>query len=253
MTLRRFFAFFGQGSLYRPAKQYPALDHSVTEAKFRAPLCHGLCLISELNKYVCGFVVHLFEASCPSAIMWAVVAVIVNSVKRVMRGRPGPHISNEPAKIMPPTANGDSPSAVAMKQTVRVIGAPLQHVRPDHVFAGNAHSVRRSFASSAGGGGFLQTPARLYVSGLQSIATNRGYFAALAKAHPPCPVVSVGKPQYKKTLVVMPAPVNDLAHGYFLAEASQNERWQTHARMGFSGATLASNKNHTTTGVVRHV
>jgi hypothetical protein len=91
----------------------------------------------------------------------------------------------------------------------------------------------------------VETPARGCVPGSKTARPYDLFPSTLATATPVVAFsATVGKRYYTQTPKQLTRKV---FHGYFLAEASQNERWQTHARMGFSGSySLASNGDFTT-------
>ena len=245
--------FLSQGSLYRPAFFEAVLYHSVANAKLPAPLGHCLRLVSEFDKHVSGFVVHLLKASCPSAVIGAVIAVVVYAVNRVKEGWPSSHVFKKAAEVVPSLAHCYPTTTVAMEKPIQSVGATLQHVRPGGVFCRHAHFVRGFAASNSRGCGPLQASARFYVARLKGISTHCGYSPALAKARPAGAMIHVGKTKNIKPFVIVTPAVNNLSHGITSQVTSQNKSLADLCETGFSGISLASSAKYIETGDASHV
>ncbi len=78
----------------------------------------------------------------PAAVLLAVVAITVNSVKRVLVGWARPHVTIERLKaVFPFVAYRDTASTIAwVGPNVRVV-APIFHLVPDAVDRSSCHSV----------------------------------------------------------------------------------------------------------------
>lgn len=71
---------------------------------------------------------------CPSAIVWAVGTVVVDSIYRMLAGWLRPHVSKERIERMPPFADGNASAAVV--RVLAVVGIPttLLHAVPAFIF-----------------------------------------------------------------------------------------------------------------------
>jgi hypothetical protein len=88
----------------------------------------------------------------PSAILWRVVAVIVDTVNLVIAGRPSTHVGKETLKTIaralavdPPVADTNATSAVVGVPAPGWVAASAFHVGPHPLRRGVGHSVLHSF------------------------------------------------------------------------------------------------------------
>lgn len=97
----------------------------------------------DLNQAIIPSVALLFTPGCPAAIFRLVVAVVVNSVDRVLAGRPRPHVRVEALEgVQPSLANSDSaPSVLRESRPCRPQASGL-HVDPRSVFRALGSGVR---------------------------------------------------------------------------------------------------------------
>jgi hypothetical protein len=79
---------------------------------------------------VAAEVVVLFITGCPSAILRAIVSVVINAVDTVLRAWASPHVLKECLVGLPPFTDADSPCSVVLKHAVRWVGATRLHVPP---------------------------------------------------------------------------------------------------------------------------
>jgi hypothetical protein len=77
-------------------------------------------------------VIGLLFAGRPTAIFWAVWAIIINAIKRVS-GRPFAQIVHKIFKVVPPFANVNSTLSIAVKCRVARVVAPLFNCLPQNV------------------------------------------------------------------------------------------------------------------------
>lgn len=84
----------------------------------------------------------LFSVCCPSAILCAVVAIVINSVNGVFRRGWFSHVFQEVFKTVQPTAaDGDAASPVPLVGVIPWIAAPLLHLHPAEVCLCASHTV----------------------------------------------------------------------------------------------------------------
>lgn len=124
----------GQRSLNGPSMFKTIAQYSLAHTDLVCPIraAHG-CAIERQYAIVAAVASLLFRG-CPSAVGRLVVAVVVDSVKCMLRGWSRPHISEEVVKSQPSFANGDSSPTV----TVVIWGAGVltssKHTAPRLVF-----------------------------------------------------------------------------------------------------------------------
>jgi hypothetical protein len=82
----------------------------------------------------------LLFISCPSAIGWFVITVVVDSVD-AHSGWAVPHILEEVFKFSPPGANGYTSTPVVWIARTVGIGASLNHASPSDIFWGTVFAV----------------------------------------------------------------------------------------------------------------
>lgn len=77
-----------------------------------------------------AFVASLSGSRCPTAILWAIVSVIIDTLKRMLGAGPLSHISKEIVKGLPSRAHTNAPRAVIRVRAICRILAPRLHRRP---------------------------------------------------------------------------------------------------------------------------
>ena len=85
-------------------------------------------------------VVSLLSMSCPAAITWLVVTVVVDAVERQSLLRI-PHIGKEVFKVLPSRADHDSAATIAVVSGVAGARASINHVLPRPVGSAVRHGV----------------------------------------------------------------------------------------------------------------
>lgn len=168
---------------------------------------HGQRQASTSVCYVPCFplVIHLLKRRCPTAILWAVVAVIVDAVQRVRRAGSLPHVVQECVKrLLPSLADGNAAATVPKVHRSVFVIAPLHHSvvsavlwRVSAVLRMAVRSIRcaqkRLHASAA----FCQPATQLY-----------RLYEFLLPAHAPArPAVVASKPQYPPIADYLPSQV----------------------------------------------
>lgn len=128
----------------------------------------------------------LFSRSRPSAVLWAIVAVIVNAVYGVSSAGPFAEIGYEVLEASsPPLAHFDSTTTVSGEGCTIHIFASLNHTRPDRVFSGPRTSVGGSmFFGSCSCPLSLKAPATRNGSVNERTGGGDSFFSAIANARP---------------------------------------------------------------------
>jgi hypothetical protein len=81
----------------------------------------------------------LFAPGSPAAISRLIVAIIVDAIDGMLRGRLAPHIGNEIlVTIAPAITNCDAPATVVLKILVPLVVAAGPHVFPTAILSGRA-------------------------------------------------------------------------------------------------------------------
>jgi hypothetical protein len=106
------------------------------------PLCQGQPLAAELNESARPPVVVLFLLRCPAAVARFVIAVIVDAVKGVLRGRARTHVGQEVFKGRPPLTDFDTPASVVVEEFTGRFFAPPSDVLPATVLWGPSRPGR---------------------------------------------------------------------------------------------------------------
>lgn len=90
---------------------------------------------------ISSFIIYLHNHSRPSAILWFIVTVYINTIKRMLGTRPITHISPKIFKLAPPITHSDTtPSIIFIFRNFLVI-TPSKHCSPSLIFRSAAHSV----------------------------------------------------------------------------------------------------------------
>ena len=77
----------------------------------------------------------------PSTVAWLVIAVVVSTLKRVLRRWSVSHVRMKPHKVSPLWADGDAASSVSIIHLIGDIRASTDHGAPRPVFGRTAHAV----------------------------------------------------------------------------------------------------------------
>lgn len=118
------------------------MNHLSTNPHSSSPLLNHKRFSADGNEMGSSGVRGLLAFCCPSAILWAVVSVVVYSINGVAVAGPRSHISIKVLERVQPAFADDNPaSAVIGVALVTRIDAPSFHVRPRLVLTGFVHSV----------------------------------------------------------------------------------------------------------------
>jgi hypothetical protein len=100
------------------------------------------------NQPIHASVVYLLGPSGPSAILFAVWAIVINAINRMIVGRWFSHVSIEVLKrLSPSVANTNTATTVILKRTITWSIASVQHMNPRPMSFSMRHSVDSGFLS----------------------------------------------------------------------------------------------------------
>lgn len=148
-------------------------------------------------------ILSLFQLCSPSAIVRAIVTIIIDSVNRMFGARSFAHILNECKKRMPTVTNYNTPSAISMKTGVSCCVTTRHHSCPRGV-----QRVSRLSVFPIGKRLFLQTPTTLR----DILAQTRRRYNALITAialtpPPPLTVFDVSQCYNRPTIKSLPSQI----------------------------------------------
>lgn len=160
----------------------PISNCAIGDAAQQSKVNSTHCLSGNYKPMRSSRVSHLLAASCPHAVAWFVVAVVIFAFNGVFGGRLFPHISKEALERVPPSlAHDDSASAILRVRPVFLVVAPSLYVHPRDGLRRVALAMSRRHCSS----GFpAETSATERVPGFQGRAKHNNLFAAFAAAKP---------------------------------------------------------------------
>lgn len=108
------------------------LEDAIPEADDFSPLAHRLRVLAKRHFDGVLFVATLLLSIRPTAVFWAVIAIHVDAVNRVVKRRTISHVSVERfIAIEPSIANSNAPAAIPVVLLVHRIPAPVDHFCPD--------------------------------------------------------------------------------------------------------------------------
>lgn len=148
--------FGGESAFNVPSSIEPALQSAVLEAESLCPVSDAERFTVPGNKSGRSAVAALLGNRRPKAILRRIALVVVSPLYRLSE-RGITHISKELFKLMPPSTNSNSASAVMSIGRDSAILTPLNHAAPDIVNPGSAHPMSEESAPSFLA---LNTPAR---------------------------------------------------------------------------------------------
>lgn len=138
------------------------------------PLGQSFCFTVVSEELVSSCVSGLLFLCCPSTIFWAIISIVVNSVKRTPFG-PFPHVLKEIFKLKPSLANPYPSSSVAVEGFDMGITAPRNHRSPRSVKRSLTLAVNNCSPSLS-----EQAPTTASISGLKSCHRNPRNPSAIA-------------------------------------------------------------------------
>lgn len=137
---------------------------------------------------LCGhrLISDLFFLRCPTTIRGFVIAIVVNTINRVLRRWFTSHIGEKINKVFSPSvAYGNSPASISFISCCLWISAAMNYSYPCFIFRTRGMPRCISVASLVLFGLFwLKTPAAKSASSTQGIAANAGLIAAQTTTKP---------------------------------------------------------------------
>jgi len=145
-----------------------------------------MSLAVECNLNCLAAVSALLKCSCPTAITWLVIAIVVYAVYGVGESRAFAHISEKVSEVSPPLTHRDSASAIILKPAVVYSVAPPKHCAPTPVRRCPWATPARvsMFGHPDSGNLVMQTAARSRCSVSQRASLDRFLRPTLAPAQP---------------------------------------------------------------------
>ena len=171
-------------TLWSPSSLDAPFECAIWDAFFASPIFHALRFPFSGNPDGNATVSDLLVPRRPSAVVGAVVAIIIDAVKRVFRGWFRPHIGVEVLeRFQPASANRYAPSPVSIEVFVIRIRASLFHAPPRRKFKRDSAISRASvLVVDLCRRLSLQTAARFTASLFQDAQRDRALCAAYASA-----------------------------------------------------------------------
>lgn len=183
-----------QRIMYSPATIQTPLDSANRQVRFFGPFGDKHRSAVGGKSHGVSLVLRLLGKLNPATVAWAIIAVYVVSLYRVMLSRHTAKVVNEVLKPIiaePSIADGDSASTVASVTGVGRIKAAILHVMVRIIFAGRSVSRRMPVAIIDARGFFeSKAAAALHVSCLQAVSPAHGRLAAIAATFPQLMVCS---------------------------------------------------------------
>lgn len=132
--------WFGQGSFHGPSISKSPIQHYFVYPYPFGPTCnaHGFAVESYQAIYAC--VSYILLSCRPSAIVWRVVAVIVDTIY-LASFRTRSHVGDKVGASMPSVTHRDASSSVPMVPRVLGVRAPIDHGHPCSMLRGARLSV----------------------------------------------------------------------------------------------------------------
>lgn len=196
---------------------------AVRNANLLGPFCKGFCDTVPGDESVSTSVSRLLFRCRPSAVFRAVVAVVVDAVKR-RAGGPRADIGKKVFKgLQPAVADFDAAASVVLVFFVLNITAPLFHHAPCSVFGSPNPSSGVAVRQTFGGIQFsLQAPARLRDAAAQAISRHDRLLPAIAAALPVVPPLALSDTRnHREPSVAVRRSVNESRHGNLHQRSSE--------------------------------
>lgn len=177
-----------KGSLDINAFQSPSLSHrSIFNPSFLTGIKKAHSLSLKHDECILCRIPRLYRCGGPSAILFRVAKVIVDTINRVLSARAWSHVYQKVSKVFPPWIYSNPATSVVFVSWVRRILASRYHVRPCGIFGAHA----RLFAMAMFFAPFtFQAPARFCERATEMRAWYISRVPAIAFA---CPVRLIAK------------------------------------------------------------
>ena len=138
-----------QGFLNYPASLKPLRNGRFRDIVSNRPIFKEHSLACQGQGPVVSSIPGLFFCCRPTAIFWAIIAIIVNTIKAMRRAWALTHISKKALKIKPSVTDGDSSAAVIFIVDSIRVKASAFHSSPDTIFWGIYQTVIFGFLNAA--------------------------------------------------------------------------------------------------------
>ena len=208
-----------------------------------APLFSGKRYATNSDQNIISFIVALLSFGGPRAILWAVVSVVVFSLKSMVTGWRVAHVSKKVLKRMfPPFADLYATTPVVFIMGRVFVIAPVFHVLPNAINRFSSQAM--GFACLAV---FAKTPAGFDSARSEVVATGNSGFPAIAEAKPGyiIPLSCSAVPfDYSEKVELFSGKIFNRVHDTLQAKgASILGLWQALClSQNFSGATLSTER-----------
>src|SRR6185369_5762592 len=166
-----------------PPKANTFANSSNWKSKLIFPVGYAHRLALECQHLSHATIANLNGSFCPSAIRRLIVAVVVNAVNRVFRGRTQPHVAQEILKQHPSLANGDASSTVVFVSNKFGVGATSTHAHPREMLRAISEPVPSSIVADPFS---LPATARFGLACPEQCAYDVPRIPAFATAQPCC-------------------------------------------------------------------
>lgn len=157
------------------------MQTEVAQPEMRSQFLQCVENVFVLNKNIARGVSALLRLRRPSAVVWRIVAIKINAVKRTPSGTQ-PHVLKKAREAVPSFANLDPASTVAMELYVPRVAAPLTHSGPRIALPTMAESQAVPATCGTRIRREASTTARFTRNKI--VAVDRFHRAALASTHP---------------------------------------------------------------------
>lgn len=124
----------------RPAGMEALRNQALVNPQNLSPLRNGQRLPGMRQPHACAAIVSLSSAGGPYAIIRLIVAIIIESLKRMSCWRLA-HVSEEVFELSPSGAYVDTSAAIAIKAICGRVAASFFHVQPCFVCRRSTHSM----------------------------------------------------------------------------------------------------------------
>lgn len=146
------------------------------------PLAQGKCSVVMRKPSIISRVVGLGFWCRPSAVLWCVVAIVVDAVETVTGRRLRSHVLDEVLeRSLPSLADFDSAPPIAVVVRAFLVGAPVDHAVPADVFRG---SVQAMFCELLSGFIFLEASTAFGPSLPETLSYDFSRCSAVTEAEP---------------------------------------------------------------------
>jgi len=132
----------GKRALNGPSALQTFINYVRFQSDFSSPLAQSKFLIAIRQKVVSSRITRLLFTGSPSAIIWRIIAVIVNAINRGPI-RPWPHVSNKRREADSPSVAHLYPStAVVFPVLFGLVSTSRDDPAPNAIFRAMTHAVR---------------------------------------------------------------------------------------------------------------